>query len=83
MTQSAPSGMTYQAPLEARRAGKRQSAPFSKGEPKDEPATPGRKRGDAHGRHGHRMAPADVDRSLDAPLPDQCPHCLLTEQLVK
>ncbi|MGH9003795.1 MAG: IS66 family transposase, partial [Acidimicrobiia bacterium] len=60
---------------EARRAGKRQSAPFSKGDPKDEPAKPGRKRGDAHGRHGHRMAAPDPDRTLDAPLPACCPHC--------
>lgn len=60
---------------ESRRSGKRQAAPFSKGEPADEPARPGRKRGDAHGRHGHRMAPARVDRELAAPLPGCCPHC--------
>jgi len=60
---------------ETRRSGKRQSAPFSKRKPKDEPERPGRKTGDAHGRHGHRQAPADPDRTLDAPLPDRCPHC--------
>lgn len=60
---------------ESRRSGKRQAAPFSKGEPDDEPARPGRKRGDAHGRHGHRMAPTNPDRELDAPLPGCCPHC--------
>ncbi|MGH9190610.1 MAG: IS66 family transposase [Acidimicrobiales bacterium] len=59
----------------AHRSGKRQAAPFSKGEPSDEPARPGRKKGKGHGRHGHRMAPADADRVLDAPLPQRCPHC--------
>lgn len=60
---------------EARRAGKRQAAPFAKGEPKDEPARPGRRSGKRHGRHGHRMAPGRADRELTAPLPDACPHC--------
>jgi transposase len=60
---------------ESRRAGKRQAAPFSKGGPADAPARPGRKRGDAHGRHGHRMAPVGADRELAAPLPGCCPHC--------
>jgi transposase len=60
---------------ESRRSGKRQAAPFSKGEPSDEPARPGRKRGRGHGRHGHRMAPARIDRELTALLPRCCPHC--------
>ncbi len=60
---------------EVRRASKRQSAPFSKGRSKDEPQIPGRKKGDAHGRHGHRAVPVNPDRSLDAPLPACCPHC--------
>jgi len=60
---------------ESRRSGKRQASPFSKGEPVEEPAKPGRKPGKAHGRHGHRMAPPEPDRLLDAPLPDACPHC--------
>jgi len=60
---------------ESRRSGKRQAAPFSKGEPTDEPAKPGRKKGDAHGRHGHRMVPTEVDRTLEAPLPERCPAC--------
>ncbi|MGH3848437.1 MAG: hypothetical protein ACRDRT_01830, partial [Pseudonocardiaceae bacterium] len=64
-----------QAVEKLRRSGKRQSAPFSKGKPKDEPARPGRKKGEAHGRHGHRDAPADPDRTLDAPLPDRCSDC--------
>jgi transposase len=61
---------------ESRRSGKRQAAPFSKGSPKPEPKRPGRKRGDAHGRHGHRAAPAGPpDRELVAPLPGCCPDC--------
>lgn len=60
---------------QVRRSGKRQAAPFSKGAPSTDPARPGRKTGDAHGRHGHRMAPADADRTVDAPLRGCCPHC--------
>lgn len=40
-----------------RRSGKRQTAPFSKGGPSDQPARPGRKKGKGHDRHGHRMVP--------------------------
>ncbi|MGH9105112.1 MAG: IS66 family transposase [Acidimicrobiales bacterium] len=66
-----------EAALEAaQRAGKRQSSPFSKGEPKQDPKTAGRKPGEAHGRHGHRMVPAGKPAlDLDAPLPTCCPHC--------
>lgn len=60
---------------EVRRSGKRQAAPFSKGDPAEEPARPGRKKGNGHGRHGHRRVPTDVDRTVDAPLPECCPHC--------
>ncbi len=61
----------------AEKSAKRQAAPFSKGKPKPDPKTPGRKAGDAHGRHGHRPVPAPdvVDETYDAPLPDQCPDC--------
>jgi transposase len=61
----------------SRRAGKRQAAPFSKGPPKPNPKTPGRKAGAAHGRHAHRPAPSDtqIDAVYEAPLPDACPHC--------
>lgn len=58
-----------------RRSGKRQAAPFSKGEPSDQPARPGRKKGKRHGRHGHRMVPPNAERELEAPLPECCPHC--------
>lgn len=61
---------------ESRRSGKRQAAPFSKGPAKPEPERPGRKPGEAHGRHGHRAAPAGPpDRDLEAPLPGCCPDC--------
>ncbi|HTW98079.1 MAG TPA: hypothetical protein VMD59_04840 [Acidimicrobiales bacterium] len=42
---------------QSRRSGKRRAAPFSKAEPSTEPQTPGRKRDDGHGCHGHRMVP--------------------------
>jgi len=60
----------------AKRQSKRQAAPFSKGPPKDQPKKPGRKRGAAHGRHGHRLVPApeQVDETYEAPLPEACPH---------
>lgn len=62
---------------QALRAGKRQAAPFRKGPPKPDPKTPGRKPGDAHGRHGHRPPPPPerVRECHDVPLPDVCPHC--------
>jgi transposase len=62
---------------EARRAGKRQAAPFRKGPPKPNPKRPGRKAGDQHGTHAHRPPPppAQIDEILEAPLPDACPHC--------
>src|SRR4051794_32715683 len=54
---------------QAQRRSKRQAAPFSKGPPKSQPKTPGRKSGAAHGRHGHRAppGPAAVDEILEAP----------------
>lgn len=58
------------------RAGKRQAAPFSKGDPEPAPKRQGRKAGEGHGRHGHRMAPVGPpDRELEAPLPSCCPDC--------
>jgi transposase len=61
----------------ARRAGKRQAAPFRKGPPKPNPKRPGRKPGDQHGAHAHRPPPPpeDITEALEAPLPDACPHC--------
>jgi transposase len=62
---------------QAQRQAKRQAAPFSKGLPKPQPKTPGRKSGQAHGRHGHRLppSPATVDEVLEATLPEACPEC--------
>jgi transposase len=62
---------------EARRASKRQAAPFRKGPPKPDPKTPGRKSGPAHGKHGHRPPPPPeaVQQTFDAPLPATCPCC--------
>lgn len=61
----------------AEQASKRQAAPFSKGKPKADPKKPGRKTGEAHGRHGHRPTPTpdQVDETYEAPLPDECPGC--------
>ena len=65
-----------EAALEAaRRAGKRQAAPFSRGEPQSHPRRPGRRAGAAHGPSTFRPPPQRVDEILDAPLPDCCPHC--------
>ena len=57
---------------EARRAAKRQAAPFSRGEPSRSPRRGGRRSGDEHGRHGHRQPPGEIDEERDAPLADQC-----------
>jgi transposase len=59
---------------EARRAGKRQAAPFSKGPPKAQPKRPGRKTGH---EASHRSAPPPerVDRTIEVPLPGDCPRC--------
>src|SRR4051812_48223226 len=60
---------------EAPRAGKRQAAPFRKGPPEPDPKTPGRKSGDAHGKHGRRPPPEQFAECPEAPLPAACPHC--------
>ena len=57
---------------EARRAERRQAAPFSRGEPKAAPGRLGRRSGDDHGRHGHRQRPGEVDEEYDAPLVSRC-----------
>lgn len=59
----------------ARRAGKRQAAPFSKGAPTPHPKPPGRRGGRRHGRHGHRVPPAVIDEVIAVPLPRHCPSC--------
>jgi transposase len=59
---------------QSRRAGKRQAAPFSKGLPKADPKRPGRKAGHPP---SHRPAPPpeQVDRTIEVPLPPECPEC--------
>jgi transposase len=65
-----------EANLEATlRAGKRQSAPFSRGEPKANPERPGRKSGERHGLHGHRQPPEQVDETVAVEAPCVCPDC--------
>jgi transposase len=59
----------------ARRAGKRQAAPFSKGAPTPAPKRAGRRVGRRHGRHGHRRSPGQIDEVIDVPLPARCPAC--------
>jgi transposase len=59
----------------ARRAGKRQAAPFSKGAPPLHPHPPGRRAGRRHGHHAHRQPPTAIDERIDVPLPAACPHC--------
>lgn len=59
----------------ARRAGKRQAAPFSKGAPTPQPRRPGRRAGRRHGRHAHRRPPLVIDETIDVPLPQACPDC--------
>src|SRR3954447_26265006 len=59
---------------QARRAGKRQAAPLSKGPPGPHPKRPGRQPGHPP---SHRPAPPSeqVDRTIEVPLPVTCPEC--------
>ena len=59
---------------QSRRAGKRQAAPFSRGGPKARPKRPRRKPGHPP---SHRTAPPpeQVDRTIEVPLPPECPEC--------
>jgi transposase len=54
---------------EAKRAGKRQATPFSKGEPKENPKKPGQKEGH---KAMHRAVPQKIDRVREARLPVFC-----------
>jgi len=61
---------------EVRRGGKRQAAPFSKGDPKATPKRSGRKPGDGYGTHSRRALPErDAQRVVPVALPGVCPHC--------
>ena len=60
---------------EARRAGRRQAAPFAKDRPQGRGGRPGRRAGAEYGRHGCRPRPARVDETHAAPVPAACPDC--------
>jgi transposase len=62
---------------EATRAGKRQAAPFAKGQPAAQPKKPGRKSGGDYGPKARRQPPTpdQIDETHEAPLPDACPDC--------
>jgi transposase len=62
---------------EATRAGKRQAAPFAKGQPAGQPKKPGRKPGTHYGTKAHRQPPPpdQIDETHEAPLPDACSAC--------
>jgi transposase len=59
------------------RTGKRQAAPFAKGQPATEPKKPGRKPGAAYGTKAHRPPPApdQITETYEASLPPACPGC--------
>src|SRR3954462_14490288 len=59
---------------QARRAGKRQAAPFSKGPARPHPRRPGPPPG--HPPHPRPVPPPEqVDRTIEVPLPATCPQC--------
>jgi transposase len=57
---------------EAQRAIKRQAAPFSGGQRKEHPKTPGRKAGAAYGQRYSKLPPQHVDEVISIPLPKRC-----------
>ena len=66
---------------EARRAGKRQAAPFRKKAPAKKPKKPGRKPGDQYGQHFRRSPPTadQISERYHVPLPEACPCCQCRE----
>jgi transposase len=60
---------------ELRRGGKRQAGPFSKGEPKSDPQTPGRKAGERYGKRACRPVPEQVDETIAVDGPLACEIC--------
>ena len=59
----------------ARRAGRRQAAPFAKDRPQGSGRRPGRRAGAEYGKHGCRRPPTRVDETYAAPAPTACPDC--------
>lgn len=59
----------------ARRAAKRQAAPFSKGTPRARPRRPGRKPGRDYGPRAWRPVPDHVDEIVEVLPPAQCAAC--------
>ena len=59
----------------ARRAGRRQAAPFAKDRPQGRGGRPGRRAGVHYGRKACRPRPAHVDETHAAPVPEMCPDC--------
>ena len=60
---------------EVARKSKRNTAPFSRDNPKLNPKTAGRKSGDQYGQQATRPTPLKVDERIAVPLPPCCPHC--------
>ena len=62
---------------QSQRQGKRQAAPFSKGQPQSQPKKRGRKPGSSYGKKAHRPPPApdQIDEFYEALLPQACPYC--------
>ena len=60
---------------EAARKRKRNTAPFTRDNPKVNPQRPGRKAGEQYGEQATRPIPQKVDERIAVPLPRQCPHC--------
>lgn len=60
---------------EARRSGKRQAAPFSRGKKKNRPDQPGRKAGRGYGSQARRAVPKHIDAKVTVDCPLICPHC--------
>ena len=59
----------------AQRATRRQAAPFSRGQLKSHPQSPGRKPGTAYGQHHRRPIPNHIDQEIQVAVPAQCPDC--------
>jgi transposase len=59
----------------AGRAARRQAAPFSRGQRKNRPKSPGRKAGKQYGEHHRRPVPDHVDEQIAVAAPEKCPQC--------